>query len=119
CSSDLLLASRQAMLGWFSLPFRSIFPASQQAVPGGGSYCGGLRSRLAPLHSDFAVKIGLEPASCNSLRALRPLRSAMHDEHETWRAKARSGPRPIFTAATEIAPAGYRLPRRDVWGCDR
>jgi hypothetical protein len=34
----------------------------------------------------------------------------------TKRAKARPNPRPSIAAATEIAPAGYRLPRGDVVG---
>jgi hypothetical protein len=45
------------------------FGVSRQALPGVGSCCDGLPSRLSPLHSDFAVKIGLAPASQNSLRA--------------------------------------------------
>jgi len=43
----------------------------------------GLHSQLKLLRSDSAEKIGSGPAPRNSLRALRPLRSAMHGEHET------------------------------------
>jgi hypothetical protein len=52
--------------------------------------------------SDFAEKIGSGPAPCNSLRALRPLRSAMHGEHETKRYAP--GPEPIFSAVTQNRP---------------
>jgi hypothetical protein len=64
---------------------------------------GGLHSQLKLLRFDFAGKIGLEPAPCNSLRALRPLRSTMHGEHET-NALKRSGSRPIFPAALRNRP---------------
>ena len=38
----------------------------------------------------------------------------MHGEHETKRYAP--GPEPIFPAATQIAPAGYRLPRQGTLG---
>jgi len=59
-------------------------------------------SRLSPLRYDFAEKIGSGPAPRNSLRALRPLRSNMHGEHETKRCAP--GPEPIFSAATPKSP---------------
>jgi hypothetical protein len=84
-----------------------------RGAPGGARrelMADGLHSQLKLLRSDCAGKIGLEPAPCNSLRALRPLRSAMHGEHET-NALKRAGSRPIFSAVLKIAPAGHRLPR--------
>jgi len=76
---------------------------------------GGIRQGLilwrSPLRCDCAALIEPGPAPRNSLRALRPLRSNRRGEHELKRASA-PVPSSIITAATEIAPAGYHLPRR-------
>ena len=63
--------------------------------------------------ADFAALLGPLAARRNSLRARRPLRSDSRRESVHVRAKARSASGPSITAATEIAPAGHRLPRGD------
>ena len=79
--------------------------------PAGAHDCGGLRFAPTPLL--------LAGRSQNSLRALgAPFAQTAATSQFTKRASA-PAPRPSIAAATEIAPAGYRLPRATWWACER
>ena len=54
---------------------------------------------------------GLEGASQNSLRSLRSLRSNSRDEHVNEARQGAPPSSPVIPGATEIAAAGYPLPR--------
>ena len=87
------------------------FMRSVSRVASGGSRPGLILWR-STLRFDFAVICALGSAVCNSLRALRPLRSNRHTEHDNVSRCARPDPRAQITAAPDCAPAGHRLPRR-------
>ena len=80
--------------------------ASRQAVPGGGSHFGGLRVAQTPLWCSIR--------GCAAELATRcALRSNSRGEPVTKRA-LRANPESALLAASEIAPAGHRLPRSRV-----
>jgi hypothetical protein len=73
-------------------------------------------SAVGPCRADFAALLGLRVAPRNSLRELRSLRSNTRGEFDgrcALRAPTRS---PALLTAAQIAPTGYRLPRRPVLG---
>ena len=78
----------------------------RQAVPGGGSHFGGLRFASTALWCSIR--------GCAAELATRcALRSNSRGESVTKRA-LRANPESALLAATEIAPAGHRLPRSRV-----
>ena len=80
--------------------------ASRQAVPGGGSHFGGWRFAPTPLWCSIR--------GCAAELATRcALRSNSRGESVTKRA-LRANPESVLLAASEIAPAGHRLPRSRV-----
>ncbi len=81
--------------------------ASRQAVAGGGSHCGGLRVAQTALRCSPQGRAAELATRC-------ALRSDSRGESETKRA-SRADPAPALLAATEIAPAGHRLPRSRGW----
>ena len=84
--------------------------ASRQAVPGRGSYCGGLRFAPTPLRCSAWGRRRTTHCAPRGRSVQTGATSQL-----TKRASA-PAPRPSIAAATEIAPAGYRLPRGDVVG---
>jgi hypothetical protein len=80
--------------------------ASRQAVPGGGSHFGGPRVARTPLRCSSQGRAAELATRC-------ALRSNSRGELETKRA-VRADPAPALLAASEIAPAGHRLPRSRV-----
>ena len=83
--------------------------AARRAVPGSGSYCGGLRFATT---SRSGLAWGRRRTT--HYAPLRPLRSNRYGESVTKRFAP--VPRPSRFAATEIAAAGYRPPRRESGG---
>jgi len=70
-----------------------------------------IRAYGASLRLRWKNRLGAGAAQLTSRYALR---SNKHGEHETKRYAP--GPEPISPAATQIAPAGYRLPRQGTLG---
>ena len=94
-----------------SLCRSSSFAASRQAVPGGGSHCGGLR------FASTALRCSIRGCAAE-LTSRCALRSNSRGESVTKRA-LRANPESVLLVATEIAPAGHRLPRSRVLALHR
>jgi len=79
----------------------------------GGTRRGLTLWRLAPGANSAAV---LDPGSCRRTRCVRCAHAAQTASASmTTKRTARAAPKSPLLAATEIAPAGYRLPRSGRW----